>query len=173
MCFPKNIFSEAWKDYLFFEPSMLFQPIFIEVTHFLLREERASVLALINLDRNGPGDHGDASAIFLEANTKASEYIAQLKGDGTPMNWLFLMDRYVCASDKNNWVIYCEKENDIAVLAVCPALSTEACLRVEALLKAKSIKNALDPGDNQRFDFNPIVPEWRASLIAEYVPSGE
>jgi hypothetical protein len=172
-CFPKNVFIGAWKDYFFFESNMLFQPIFIKVKNLLLREESASAVALINLGSQTPIGDQDLKTIFLEGDTIASDYIEKLKGDGSPMNWLFLMDRYVCASDKGHWAIYCEKENDIAVFAVRSIFSSAACSQVGALLKAKSIKRASEPEDSCSFDFNPLLPTWTTSLITEYVPSDE
>src|SRR5450432_36447 len=103
--FPKKVLVGRWKDYLFFEPFLMFNPCFMEVKNLLLVEEKASVIALINLGGNTTIDYANPPAIFIEQNTEAKEYVSELESKGAPMGWRFLMDRYVCASDKGNWSI--------------------------------------------------------------------
>jgi hypothetical protein len=170
--FPSNVFSGQCADYLFFEPYLMFERGFIDVNNLLLREEKASVSALINLG-NGDTTDEDGGVMFLEQDSKASDYLSKLKGDGSALNWMFLMDRYVCASDVGTWCIYCEKENDVAVFAVREGFPRAICLQVEGLLKAISIRQAGSPSDLGTFDFAKLVPHWRTALISEYVPSDD
>ncbi len=165
---PCNVFTQMWDDYLFFESYMMFDNSFIEAKNTILREEGSSEIALVNLG-NGPNTSDvKQSIIFLEKNLITSEYISILKGDGSPLNWIFLMDRYVCASDKGNWCIYCEKENDIAVLAVRNTLPESMILKLRDLLKADSIKTICDSKINRPFDFDKLVLDWKATLITDY-----
>ena len=163
--FPNKVLTGYWENYFFFEPYMIFDSCFIDVKNLLLHEEKASVMALINLDQK---TNTNLPAIFLEQDTGPMEYIAKLKGDGTAMNWMFLMDRYICASEIGSWAIYCEKENDIAVLAFRKGVTESACSRVAQLLNAKSIRLALLPQNNQMFDFDKLVPDWKSALVASY-----
>jgi len=96
--FPHNVFSHRWDDFLFFEAK-----------DAILDEEASSCIALVNLGNAAIGSDPEPRSIYLERSTTFSEYLSMLKGDGSPDNWLFLMDRYVCASDKGSWCIYCEK----------------------------------------------------------------
>jgi len=93
-------------------------------------------------------------------------------GDGSPDSWMFLMDRYVLASDKGHWYIYCEKENDVAVLAIGEALSGSTRSQLAKLLGATPVGSVLTPGTGRLFDFQSLVPEWKSDLMAEYGPSG-
>jgi hypothetical protein len=165
---PHKIFVGRWEDYLFFEPYMMFDVGFADVKNLLMREENASVIALINLGSGGTPENDCPLTMFLGRDTGSAEYISELKGDGSAANWMFLMDRYVCASDKGSWSIYCEKENDVAVFAFREELSRVSVAKVEGLLKAKSIRSMSGLAGNQLFDFNKLVPEWKSALKAEY-----
>lgn len=166
--FPHQIFVGEWIDYFFFYPEAMFEACFIDVKNLLLREENASTVALVNLGNVNQKAEAGPRAIFLYRDTTPQRYISELVGDGTATNWMFLMDRYVCASEKGNWVIYCEKENDVAALAVGGAISTFACSQLAKLLSAKSIRSISVPGNGQSFDFQKLVPEWKSALGAEY-----
>jgi hypothetical protein len=166
--FPNKVLVGPWKDYLFFEPLMMFDPCFIDVKNLLLCEEKASVIALINLGNVIPINYDDPPVIFLEQNTGVKEYISELKSKGAPISWLFLVDRYVCASNRGGWSIYCERENDVAVFAFREGFSESARMQIEMLLKAKSIRLASNSGDSQFFDFNKLLPNWKTTLIAEH-----
>lgn len=165
---PHQVFVGRWEDYLFFEPHMMFNAGFVDVMNMLMREEDALVVALINLGGGGTLANGSLRTMFLEQDTGSTEYISKLRGDGSAMNWVFLMDRYVCASDKRNWAIYCEKENDVAVFAFREGLPRFSVARVGKLLKAKSIRSMSSSEGGELFDFDKLVPEWRFALKAEY-----
>ena len=166
---PNQIFTQAWDEYLFFESYMMFDAIFIETKNIILNEEEYSKIAVINLG-NLPNDSDrEPRSICLDKETTFPEYISILKGDGSPLNWMFLMDRYVCASNKGNWCIYCEKENDIAVLATRHAFPASVLLNLRNLLKANSIKTIDNSKmDHKFFDFNKLVSSWKAALVANY-----
>jgi hypothetical protein len=166
--FPYQVFVGDWTDYLFFYPEVLFEARFIEVKNLLLKEENASVIAVVNLGNANNKTEEERRAIFLDRDTSPKDYIAGLMGDGSPTSWMFLMDRYVCASDKGHWSIYCEKENDVAVMAVGEAVSRFNCSQLAKLLSAKSIGSAPLSGKGQLFDFQKLVPEWKSILTAEY-----
>jgi hypothetical protein len=170
---PSNVFSEVWTDYLFFEPDMMFDAIFIDVKDLILREEQSSVVALINLGNREPISQTDGDVFFLDQGTRWEDYMSRLKGDGSALNWLFLMDRYVCASDAGTWCIYCEKENDVATFALRQGFPLSICSRIETLLKAKSIRlasNQSSSHDPESFEFAKLIPSWRSALMTEYVP---
>jgi hypothetical protein len=170
--FPHQVFAGDWGDYLFFDPDVLFESGFIEVKNLLLKEESASTIAVVNLGNTGNETEEEPRAIYLDRDTTANEYVAELMGDGSPDSWMFLMDRYVLASDKGHWSIYCEKENDVAVLAIGEAVSGSARSQLAKLLSATPVGSVLTPGTGRLFDFQRLVPEWRSVLIAEYHSSG-
>src|SRR6185437_3824360 len=97
---PHKVFVGNWKDYLFFEPYVMFDARFLDVKRVLMSEEGATVIALINLGSGGTPADGHLQTMFLDWHIEPTEYISKLKGDGSADNWMFLMDRYVCSSDK-------------------------------------------------------------------------
>ena len=168
--FPRNVFIRRWYDYMFFDPYSMWQPGFIDFKNLLLTSECSSLLALVNLNRYSETQQEVPSAIFLDERTGANDYISKLRGDGSPSNWLFLMDRYVCVSDKGNWCIYCEKENDIAVFATGEQLASSLRAQASDLLQAESIKSLLSKKEDLLFGFKKLIPKWKSTLIAEYTP---
>jgi hypothetical protein len=166
--FPHNVFTHKWDGYLFFESYRMFDNDFIELKNIALAEEGSSYVALANLGNTPSGSEVEPSFQFLTKDTVYSEYLSILKGDGSALNWMFLMDRYVCTSDKTNWCIYCEKENDIAVLAVRHTLSTSFIQKLRNLLNAESITAIRDSKAGRPFDFDTLVPSWQSALMAEY-----
>jgi hypothetical protein len=131
-----------------------------------LDEEGSSHIALVNLGNAPAESDAEPHFVFLNKDTSFSEYFSILTGDGSPLNWMYLMDRYVCASDKSGWCIYCEKQSDIAVLAVKRALSTSNLPKLRSLLKAETIE-AIDELKADPF-FNKLVPSWKRGLMAGY-----
>src|ERR1043165_6459481 len=118
--FPHKVLVGSWADYLFFEPFVMFNPDFIEVKNLLMIAEKSSVIALINLGNGVPIEHSDSQVMFIDQHVGAKEYVSELESRGSPYSWRFFKDRYVCASDKTNWSIYCERENDVGVFAHRP-----------------------------------------------------
>lgn len=170
--FPKKVLVGDWEDYLFFDTfGTMFDPCFVEVKNLLLTEKNASVIALINLGDYTPVDNDNPLVIFIEENTEAKEYISELESKGAPPGWRFVMDRYVCASDTGNWSIYCEKQNNMAVFAFRKGFPKSIRSRVEALLRAKSIKLSSSTGDSSLFDFIDLLPDWRFTLVTEHASS--
>src|SRR5271154_655973 len=79
-CFPKKVLVGHWEDYLFFDTfGTMFDPCFIEVKNLLLTEEKASVIALLNLGGNTPINYGDPPVMFIEQATEAKEYVSELE----------------------------------------------------------------------------------------------
>ena len=170
--FPKKVLIGLWEDYLFFDTfGTIFDPSFIEVKNLLLTEEKASVIALINLGADTPIDYENPPVIFIEQATEAGEYISELERNGGSVGWRFLMDRYVCASDTGSWSMYCEKQNNLAVFAFRAGLPKSICSQVEVLLRAKSLKFSSPTGDSSLFDFIDLLPDWRFALVTEHTPS--
>jgi hypothetical protein len=168
-CFPKKVIVGHWEDYLFFDTfGTIFDPCFIDVKNLLLSEEKASVVALINLKNISLDDWAEPPAIFIEKDMEAKDYIFSLEQKEAPPGWRFLMDRYVCASDTGNWSIYCERQNNIAVFAFREDFPKLICSRVQLLLKAKSIKFSSPTGNDALFDFIDLLPDWRFTLVTEH-----
>jgi len=165
--FPRKVFAGRWASYLFFEPSVLFEEEFISIKDFLLQHNNDRAIALLNLGNRT--ELLNTSEVFIfESSTTWRDYLVRLVGDGSALNWMFLMDRYVCASNRGNWAIYCEKENDLAAFAVGDGFSSANLSRLARLLKGRSINQPVVPTDEDSFDFSRLVPTWKLILDSEY-----
>jgi hypothetical protein len=164
---PDGVFTRPWD--VFFESYYLFDDAFVEAKNKILAEEGSSYIALVNMGNvRVDSDVSSLHSITLDRKTTAHEYLSKLKGDGSPTNWIFLMDRYACASDAGNWCIYCEKENDIAVLAARHDFSKSLLPTLQTLLKVKPAKDLFGSKASGSTFFDSLVPAWKAKLLANY-----
>jgi hypothetical protein len=166
--FPQNVFAQAWDDYLFFESDLVFDGNFIEAKDAILDQEGSSCIALVNLGNAQVDSDPEPRFMFLDRSTTASGYFSMLRGHDSASNWLVLVDRYVCASDKGSWCVYCEKQNEIAVIAIRNTFSPPTLLTLRTSLKAESIRTLFASKKDRIFD--KLVPRWRSGLATEYVP---
>jgi hypothetical protein len=112
-------------------------------------------------------------AIFLDAITTNRSYEAALEGDGPANGWIYQMDNYGCMSDIGEWCIYCEKANDIALIALRETTIDEDKFEIPLRhLCAKPIEQLISGGDSPLFPFDHLVPAWRKRLIDNYGSAG-
>jgi hypothetical protein len=168
---PDNVFLTHWKEYLFFEDWWMWNECFIEVKNLLLREDGGSTIALVNLAKSLMQKR-EEQAIFLDKYTKWSEYHEKLHDDRDDLPWSVMVDRYSCTSDTGNWVIYVEKEEDMAIFAFNEKLPKSICDEVSILFKAKSISLAMVHENDESFNFQKLLPNWRSTLIQQYGKPG-
>lgn len=166
--FPLRIFRESWTAFFFLESDMIFVPAFIGVVRGLMGTENSQICCLINLGATVQKDYGDPPAIYLDKSIEPSQYTSLLLGDGSWTAWLYLVDRYVCASDVGEWCIYCEKENDVAVIAFRSESGPNKFAAALQALQATSIRFASQTPREGAFRFDKLTPAWRSSLVAQY-----
>jgi hypothetical protein len=164
---PSNVFAESWSSYLFFPSDELFLGEFVSAVSGLLLAEKGSVACLINLSETTQMTFDKASAIFLDNRTTASWYDLKLRGNGPADGSIFVMDRYACMSDVGEWCIYCEKEEDVAVIAV---RDTDGVTKFDSPLAAMRAAplSQLSVPDTGVFPFNKLTPNWHKELTCNY-----
>jgi hypothetical protein len=166
--FPLNVFRENWHDFLFFESDSLFEPAFIAVMNGLLDNEGSQICCLLNLGATVQENYSNPPARYLDRSTDPSQYISMLRGNGSPDAWLYLVDRYVFASDVGEWCIYCEKENDVGVIAFSGRDGTNKFSSAIGTLQATSINSAREMPREGAFRFDKLMPAWRSTLVEQY-----
>ena len=165
---PENVFSGEWSDFLFFQSDRMFVSAFAEVVGELLSAENAEICCLLNLSETDPMEFEKASAFLLDGMVPGNDYEAHLRGSGPAVGWLYSMDRYGCASDVGDWCIYCEKENDIAVVALRKENGVSKFRSPLDKLRAQPIE-ALSNGELATlFPFSNLTAEWRIALTKRY-----
>lgn len=178
--FPGQVFQGRWAKFLFFESDRMFAPEFAAIASELLRAEPANLLCLLNLtqaqstDLSDPDEHdwkGSSALLFVDPTTEPAAYAARLRQGGPAEAWLYDMDRFACASDGGAWAMYCEKQNDVAVIALRTQSDTG---RFDGCLKrfcAEPIATLLNDGLAAPFPFSHLIEPWQRSLEQHYSES--
>lgn len=170
---PGRVYHGAWNRFLFFESDRVFAPEFAGVIGELLKLEGGQVACLLNIDKATLVESKMRGAIFLDAITTNRSYEAALEGDGPANGWIYQMDNYGCMSDIGEWCIYCEKANDIALIALRETTIDENKFEIPLQhLCAKPIEQLISGGDSPLFPFDHLVPAWRKGLIDNYGSAG-
>lgn len=166
--FPNNVFDGTWHMFRFFESERMFEGEFVEVIHSLLVAESAQLACMVNLDRSNDFRSETIDAAFIRPLNRSSEFNDALREGGPQSGWLFDVDRYGCSSSEGGWCIYCEKSNDVAVIALRRAADLKKYEKALTLLDAQRIDNLLRPDLPGRFPFNRMVSVWREGLVKSY-----
>ncbi|WP_116137029.1 hypothetical protein [Trinickia diaoshuihuensis] len=166
---PDRVFEGAWEDFLFCESDRLFDAAFVNVVIQFLGCENSRVACLLNLDRTDLTRFEESGeAIFLDRSTTGAQYMNALEEGGPSRGWLYAVDRYVCCSDIGEWCIYCEKDNDIAVVALRQVSKRQDFECPLKQLGARPIEELIEGGAWPLFPFNQLVPSWREGLLMHY-----
>jgi hypothetical protein len=168
---PLNVFKGLWSNFFFFESDSIFEPAFVAVMNDLLDAEDAHVCCLVNLGVTTETENNTLPSRYLDRSTSPEYYMSLLRGNGSPDAWLYLVDRYVCISDKGGWCIYCEKENDIAVIAIRNENEVEKFAKALQKLQASSIKLAYRPREKAGFKFEKLTSSWLSTLVVQFSSS--
>ncbi|WP_454725817.1 MULTISPECIES: hypothetical protein [Cupriavidus] len=170
--FPNQVFKEGWSIFLFFESDWVFDSGFSDVLNEILTIEGGRVACLLNIDKTSSFEFEKISSIFVDQTTTRNAYEQALERGGPEKGWIYLMDSYVCMSDVGDWCFYCERSNDIAVMALREAGYISRFQGPLDNLLAKPIEALLDGGCSPLFPFDHLVPAWRKVLLENYGGTG-
>jgi len=150
------------------ESDRIFGKHFIDAVTELMCLEDGTVSCIVNRDITPVLEFGSVAAIYIDRITTIDEYNEALRSGGPGNGWLYRVDRYVCVSDAGAWCIYCEKSNDVAVIALRDDADYERFHGPLGQLWAKPIKELVEGGASALFPFDHLVPEWRKALLENY-----
>ena len=165
---PDQVFLGPWETFLFFESDRLFAPSFAVIAQDLLRVDQASACCLVNFSESPVLTYESAAKLFLDSTTQSDDYDAQLRGGGPVSGWLYGMDRYGFASEAGSWSIYCEKSNDMGVIALSRTAAQEKYQNALSALHAAPISILLIPGSASPIPFCQMTGTWRKGLTEHY-----
>lgn len=166
--FPEQVFRGRWSAFMFFESDRLFASSFAAVAADLLSIESAEVCCLLNFSEMDRRTDEFGAVLFLDAETGPHSYDAMLRRGGPANGWLFGTDRYGSASNLGGWSIYCEKGNDIAVIAFRQLNDKEKYAKCLEQLHAESITTLVSSGSTAIFPFGQLTEPWRNGLSQHY-----
>lgn len=163
-CLPGQVFNGLWGQYFFFESDHIFTNDFLGVLNNLLTTEGSSVCCLLNLGESKFRDLGSSAAYFIDKNTTGDSYQKFLKGDAPGHGWLYGMDSYGLSSESGEWCIYCEKANDVAIMAFKDVHGYQPIIQQ---IDARTIDKLVDTSN--RFPFDELTEEWKRGLLNNYL----
>jgi hypothetical protein len=165
---PDQVFKDGDLCFRFFQSDRMFSSSFIDIISEFISIEQSTSVCLLNTTRANSSAYGNFSAIFIESGMTAAQYDAELRRGGPAEGWLFSMDHYGCASDIGRWIIYCEKDNDVAVVALRGWKTPETFSSPLGRLGAEAIDSLIEKGPSAPFPFSNLVPNWRGKLSKLY-----
>jgi len=154
---PDDVFSRRWSAYMFFSSDQVFKDTFVDVIKGMIDVERSSVACLRMLDST-------STSFFIDQSTTLQGYKARLIGSGPVDGWLYGMERFGCASATGSWCIYCEKNNEIAVIAMNNLDRAKFGFAMKEFHAFKIADKRID----LYFPFYRLTPAWRKSLMKNY-----
>jgi len=167
LAFPADVFGSDWGDAYFFDSDWMFEGPAVTVLKNLMSVEDATCVCFANLDRLEEEEH----QFYVHSETTDAEFEKLLVGEdggGLGLGWHAAMDRFGCISDRGEWCIYCERHNDIAVLAFRSSELAKLCSPAVRALKAASIEEALAQSISWAFSSRGLPEHWRQALLRHY-----
>ena len=105
---------------------------------------------------------------FVRARTMADEYRSLLVGNTPGHGWLDAMERLACASDVGEWCMYCEPNNEIAVIGFRHKRASARYAAAMRQFRAEPIDLAIKEPLSYGFSQVATSPEWRDQFLREY-----
>lgn len=166
--FPNRVFSPEWTSFLFFDSDWIFDAQFAQRANALIDAENGQCTCISNLDQIKDNVSWERGSIFIDHDVTNETYFSLLRGEGPATGWLYGMDRFGCTSDAGGWCIYCEKQNEIAVVAVRESEDWRRFDPIVSQLGAVSIRQAIERPLSYGFSRSALSMEWRSELISNY-----
>jgi hypothetical protein len=165
---PSNVFSGTWNSYLFFPSDHMFFGPFVPAIKMLLQAENANAACQLNLSESPEIKFKTASAIYIDQATTGTDYVTKLRGHGPSDGWIYAMQLYGCASNVGRWCMYCERSNDIAVIALQNAEDHKDFEQPLTLLNTGPLESLCRTGKDGTFPFNKLTREFHDELTNHY-----
>lgn len=163
--FPNCIFRGTWGSFYLFDSDWIFESAFVDNISSILDVEGSSCVCLVNLDR----EMDDATRMFvIDRSTTAASYQNLLRGTGPSDGWIYAMDRFACISDKGMWCIYCERQNELAVIGFRQSISCERYKSMLESVHAGRVADVLAGRADYELSAHVASRQWKDQLLAQY-----
>ena len=144
------------------------QPDFVDHVKVFLDVDGSQCACLWKLDSE---DRDEVRFFFVREGTTADEYRALLAGTTPGDGWLDAMERLACASDLGEWCMYCEPNNEIAVIGFRQVDAADRYSSAIAAVHGMRFEDATrEPGLSYGFSERALSREWRDESLREYAP---
>ena len=160
--FPRNVFTGDWSNFLFFDSDFMFEADYVKRMQTFLKIEGGTCVGLFKVDE-------DVNALFtITAETSPQTYQFRLSGTGPENGLIYDMGRFACASDTGDWCMYCERSNEIGVIAVRRFAAAERYKRSFEAFQAVPLAAAISAPLSYGFSSEALSAVWRKTLLEEY-----
>ncbi len=164
---PQQVFVGIWESFLFCEPDWLFRPSFVDIAKRMLALENAGACCMINLSLTKIFKFEVADAFYVDANVDPMDYKTRVRVGGADA-WISSADRFVCSSNSGDWVVYCEKDEDLAIIAVRNQAVVSKFKAIFDEVRATSLNIYIERPDNGPFPKTPLKKQWKSEMIKNY-----
>jgi hypothetical protein len=120
------------------------------------------------LDQNTKYEVDGSASLFIDKSVSSRAFRHALNKEGGGPGWLSIPDRYAIGSDGGEWVIYCERMNEIAVIAMKDDTFKAKADREIKHMNAKEIDVWLASGTKKVLPFDSLISEWQEKLLDNY-----
>lgn len=166
--FPRKVLASKWTEFHFFDSDRIFESNFSEVVKALIKKEGSNCVCMSMLDYI-EGETSGRRSFFLHEESTALEYGSAIYSSSEiAESWSVNMDRFGCISDSGRWVIYCERRNEIAVVAFEDRKSALELLPLIEQFNALPIEQAIRAQSSFGFSDAALSPEWKNQLCEHY-----
>jgi hypothetical protein len=165
--FPRNVFVGQWDQFFFFDSDLLFDSAFVDQVKTLLDIEGAACACLVNLDISTETAGGNRQ-FFIDRGTTPSSYKDLLRGEHPGQGWIYDIGRFGCVSDLRQWAIYCERNSEIATIAIRSQSAIDRYGLFLSRLNAMRVTDAVSKPISYGFSPEALSAEWRNVLLQEY-----
>lgn len=160
---PDFVFSGDWDCFLFGNPDMIFSDKFIEIAQKIFDVDQSNEICILNIDEN--------EYFLIYPSTTISQYMDEMgrRRKDNKSGWLYTVYSFSIASSSGKWCIYCEKDNEIAVVALRDMGSEfEKYITCFSKLPAFPLMELINEGSEALPPYSRMVPEWKTGLITNY-----
>jgi len=157
---PDMVFAGEWRAFLFFDPDWLFSRETIELLQKLIVLDGSECVCIEQLD--------DANCFYVTPDTTQEAYSAVLAGPDSGDGWLYEFSRFGIASSSGGWCIYCERAQEIAVIAVHHNMDIERILGALSVVEPRLIEQAIDDATSYGFTKTALSESWARVLKSSY-----
>ena len=165
---PDQVFDGIFSDFFFLDIDFIFSPKFPVVISRLLKIDSATACCLLNITKTAHFHWRHAATVYLNASTTGEQYYEQIAGNSNTVGWILDVGRYGCTSDKGEWVIYCERPNDVAVIAFRNKSFLQKVFDSVPELELYRVGSLLDDKVGAFFPYSHLTRNWETDLRANY-----
>ena len=168
--FPARVFRHDWEHFLFFDSDRIFEPSFVDWGNRLLKIEMGNCAYICDLDSDVSNEKAEGPSSFCFGEDDTGEAFVPILCDPSKSatGWIYNFGRFTCISDVGQWCIYCERDNEIAVMAFRDKEISRLCHSVGADFKAEPVAQALAGPLSYGFMQRPENSKWLHRLMESY-----